>query len=113
MGLLDRLLSVFQETTRYALSLRMSCALAKCVSDALLVTATLNSVGILVRTRASTSSRILNVILNFNPFRGFSPPLTSRAKVEAKSMEKTVRAFLINLNKRSVFLQIAWKATHS
>jgi len=103
MGLLDRLLGVFQEAQRYA---RSSSVLHEVLienSDALFVTATLNSVGILVRTRASTASRILNVILNFNPFKGLQVPLSPRAKVEAKSMEKTLRAFLLNLNKRFAY----------
>ncbi len=71
-------------------------------SDALLVTATLNSVGVLVRTRASIASKILNAILNFNPFKIVNGPLTPRIKVMIKAMERTTKAFLINLNKRYV-----------
>jgi symplekin len=64
------------------------------------VTATINSIALLVRTRPSISQRILNVILNFNPFRAIGATVTPREKVNAKSMDKTLRAFLFNLMKR-------------
>lgn len=82
-GLLDRMLSVLQEST-----------------DALLVDATLNCLSILVRTRPATSSRILNALLNFNPLQLANSPLTPRSRVMMKSMEKTARLLLIHLTKR-------------
>ncbi|KAL9086737.1 MAG: hypothetical protein Q9159_004032 [Coniocarpon cinnabarinum] len=84
-GLLDRLLSVFQDQQ----------------SDALLVTATLNCIGVLLRTRQTISNRILNAVLNFNPFKLADSPPTPRNRVMMKSIERTVRAFLTNLAKRS------------
>ncbi|KAB8356605.1 hypothetical protein FH972_024187 [Carpinus fangiana] len=86
LGLLDRLLDVFQNPA----------------GDALQVTATLNSVGVLVRTRASIANRILNTILSFDPFRlAYSGTMDAKTKVMVKSMERTLKAFLINLNKRN------------
>ncbi|PNY23369.1 mRNA cleavage and polyadenylation specificity factor complex subunit pta1 [Tolypocladium capitatum] len=82
-GLLDRMLSVLQES-----------------SDALVVDATLNSLSILVRTRPATSGRILNALLNFNPLQAANSPMTPKTRVMVKSMEKTARLLLIHLSKR-------------
>lgn len=103
LGLLDRLLSVFQESSRYVYMRQPTIATnLQLHSDALIVTATLNSIGVLVRSRPTIANRILNVILSFNPFRIVNGTVTPRIKVNAKSMEKTVRAFLLNLMKRYV-----------
>lgn len=83
MGLLDRMISVFHDS-----------------SDALIVDATLNCLSILVRTRPGTSSRILNTLLNFDPLRLTQSPLTPKTKVMIKSMEKTTRLLLMHLCKR-------------
>ncbi|KAK3394612.1 hypothetical protein B0H63DRAFT_52069 [Podospora didyma] len=83
-GLLDRMLDVLQDNS----------------SDALLVDATLNSLSILIRTRPSTSTRIINSILNFNPLKLANSPMTPKSKVLVKSMEKTTRMLLIHLVKR-------------
>lgn len=69
-------------------------------SDALLVDATLNTLSVLVRTRPSTSARIVNTILNFNPLKLANSPMTPKTKVLVKSMEKTTRMLLIHLSKR-------------
>ncbi|KAK0632055.1 hypothetical protein B0T14DRAFT_416846 [Immersiella caudata] len=83
-GLLDRLLGVLQDNS----------------SDALLVDATLNTLAILARTRPSTSARILNKVLDFNPLKLANSPMTPRSKVLIKSMEKTTRQLLIHWLKR-------------
>ncbi|RYP49961.1 hypothetical protein DL768_004396 [Monosporascus sp. mg162] len=83
-GLLDRMLGVLQESS----------------SDALIVDATLNTLSILVRARPSTSSRILNAVLSFNPFKLAHAPMTPKTRVLIKSMEKTTRMLLIHLSKR-------------
>jgi symplekin len=70
-------------------------------SDALLVTATLNGLGGLVRLRPTLANRIINAILNFNPFKLANSPMTSTNKVMIKSMEKTVVVFLANFLKRN------------
>ncbi|KEY70073.1 hypothetical protein S7711_07858 [Stachybotrys chartarum IBT 7711] len=82
-GLLDRMLATLQES-----------------SDALLVDATLNCLSILVRTRPGTSTRIINALLNFNPLKLANSPMTPKAKVMIKSMEKTTRLLLVHLTKR-------------
>jgi len=70
------------------------------LSDALFVDATLNTLSILIRTRPSTSSRITNAVLNFNPLKLANSPMTPKNKVLMKSMEKTTRMLLIHLYKR-------------
>lgn len=69
-------------------------------SDAVYVTATLNCVGVLLRTRPAISSRILNAVLGFNPFTLADGGLGPRVRVQVKSIERSVRAFLTNLIKR-------------
>ncbi|KAK4205178.1 putative Pre-tRNA-processing protein [Triangularia verruculosa] len=83
-GLLDRMLAVLQDNS----------------SDALLVDATLNCLSILIRTRPSTSNRIINCVLNFNPLKLANSPMTPKNKVLMKSMEKTTRMLMINILKR-------------
>ncbi|OAL35224.1 hypothetical protein AYO20_05478 [Fonsecaea nubica] len=77
-GLLDRLLSVFQETTM----------------DPILVDATLNCLAVLIRTRPAISTKIVSAILNFNPMKQANAPLTPRMVVIVRSMERTTRALL-------------------
>lgn len=85
-GLLDRMLGILQDNS----------------SDAVLVDATLNTLSVLIRTRPATSGRIVNTVLNFNPLTLASSqqPLTPKAKVLIKSMEKTTRMLLIHITKR-------------
>ncbi|KAI0484895.1 hypothetical protein GGR56DRAFT_616038 [Xylariaceae sp. FL0804] len=83
-GLLDRMLGALQDAA----------------SDPLTIDATLNTLSILVRARPATSSRILNIILNFNPLRIAKPPMSPRTRVLARSMEKTTRMLLIHLSRR-------------
>ncbi|KAF2754240.1 hypothetical protein EJ05DRAFT_479766 [Pseudovirgaria hyperparasitica] len=84
-GLLDRLLGTLQED----------------ISDPLLVTATLNSLGSLIRSRASIANKIITQVLNFHPVKLVSGPVTSRSKLVVKSVEKTTRALLVNSMKKS------------
>ncbi|KAE8372361.1 hypothetical protein BDV26DRAFT_102196 [Aspergillus bertholletiae] len=84
-GLLDRLLSVFQEDA----------------SDPVLVNATLNCLAILVRTRQSIGNKIINAILSFVPARQARTPVTPAVRVGVKSMERTARALMINIMKRN------------
>jgi symplekin len=58
--------------------------------------------GVLIRTRPGTSSRILNAVLAFNPLRLASSQMTPKTRVMVKSMEKTTRMLLIHLMKRYV-----------
>ncbi|KAF1992055.1 hypothetical protein K402DRAFT_388627 [Aulographum hederae CBS 113979] len=83
-GFLDRLLGILQEST----------------SDALLVTATLNSLGGLIRARPSVVNKIVNALLNFNPLKLMNAPMTPKNMVMIKSMWKTTKAVLNNVNAR-------------
>lgn len=103
MGLLDRMLGVLQDNSRYVHNQGFACPETDCLalrSDALLVDATLNSLSILVRTRPSTSARIINAVLNFNPLKLANSPMTPKSKVLMKSMEKTTRMLLLHLVRR-------------
>ncbi|EED16068.1 mRNA cleavage and polyadenylation specificity factor complex subunit (Pta1), putative [Talaromyces stipitatus ATCC 10500] len=84
-GLLDRLLTVLQDNA----------------DDAILVNATINCLGILIRTRPTIANKILETLLNFNPVKVDHGPMTSTMRVKIKSMERTTRAVLINLLKRN------------
>jgi len=64
------------------------------------VTATLNSLGSLVRTRASIASKIVSTILNFNPLQLANNAMTSKDKVVVRSIAKTTMAFLTNIVKK-------------
>ncbi|KAI4243778.1 MAG: hypothetical protein L6R42_010659, partial [Xanthoria sp. 1 TBL-2021] len=85
LGLLDRLLNVFHEET----------------SDAILVNATLNCLGTLIRTRQNAANKIITAILNFNPLKQASSPMTPKLKLQIKSMEKTTRTALMNVLRRN------------
>ncbi|KAL8799970.1 MAG: hypothetical protein Q9182_005507 [Xanthomendoza sp. 2 TL-2023] len=85
LGLLDRLLNVFHEET----------------SDAILVNATLNCLGTLIRTRQNSASKIINTILNFNPLKQANSLTSPKIKVQIKSMEKTTRTVLMNVLRRN------------
>jgi len=92
-----------QQQVRWHKLVAHTCPIANLVfvySDALLVDATLNTLSVLVRTRPSTSNRILNSVLNFNPLKLANSPMTPKIKVLVKSMEKTTRMLLIHLVKR-------------
>ncbi|KAL9127207.1 MAG: hypothetical protein Q9217_003863 [Psora testacea] len=84
-GLLDRLLSVFQDNP----------------NDAVLVNATLNCLGVLLRTRQSVANKIISAILNFHPLKQANSPITPKVKVQIKSMERTTRAVLLNVYRRN------------
>lgn len=84
-GLLDRLLSVLQDNT----------------GDALIITATLNSLATLVQRRASVSSKILTTVLSFNPLKLAAKPMSAKDKIAVKSMTRTTISFLLNCLKRN------------
>jgi len=113
MGLLDRILSVLQDNNRYVrfffvLDLgtgRHTCMRARLTSfiaysDPHVVDATINCLSVIARTRPNTTTRIVNVVIGFDPFRQASPTMTARTRVVVKSLEKTARMFLIHLSKR-------------
>ncbi|KAF2869363.1 hypothetical protein BDV95DRAFT_577173 [Massariosphaeria phaeospora] len=70
-------------------------------SDALLVTATLNSLGMLMQRRPIAVNKILASVFNFNPLKLANSPMTPKNKVIMKSIERTTRALLMNVMKRN------------
>ncbi|KAF2799413.1 hypothetical protein K505DRAFT_294742 [Melanomma pulvis-pyrius CBS 109.77] len=84
-GLLDRLLGIIHGDH----------------SDALLVTATLNTLGMLIQRRPVVTNKILSSVLNFNPLKLANSPMTPKNKVIMKSIERTTRALLVNVMKRN------------
>ncbi|KAI4921527.1 hypothetical protein J4E85_008872 [Alternaria conjuncta] len=84
-GLLDRLLDIIHGDH----------------SDGLLVTATLNSLGMLIHRRPNVANKILNGVFNFNPLKLANSPMTPKNKVIMKSIERTTRALLVNIIKRN------------
>ena len=69
-------------------------------SNALLVNSTLNCLGVLIRTRQTISNKIVAAILNFNPLKQVNSSMSSKIKVQIKSMERTTRALLVNILRR-------------
>ncbi|KAF2682397.1 hypothetical protein K458DRAFT_370230 [Lentithecium fluviatile CBS 122367] len=84
-GLLDRLLGIIHGDH----------------SDALLVTAVLNSLGTLIQRRPAVANKILTSVFNFNPLKLANAPMTSKNKVMMKSIERTTRSLLVNVIKRN------------
>jgi symplekin len=66
------------------------------------VTATLNTLGMLMHRRPIAAHKILNSVLNFNPLKIANSPMTPKNKVILKSIERTTRALLMNIMKRYV-----------
>ncbi|KAG8530783.1 uncharacterized protein KY384_004140 [Bacidia gigantensis] len=83
-GLLDRILDVFQQN----------------LSNAVLVNATLNCLGVLLRTRQAIANKIISAVLNFNPLKQANSPMTPKVKVQIKSMERTTRTLLFSIFRR-------------
>lgn len=85
-GLLDRLLYVLQENA----------------IDPLIITATLNALGVLVQKRASISNKILSTVFTFNPLKpAEKSDLSGADKVAIRSMTRTTITFLLNVLKRN------------
>jgi symplekin len=93
-GLLDRLLSVFQDPTVYVTREETAMVATDISRDPILVDATLNCLAILIRTRPAVANKILTAVLNFNPFRSASTSMTPRLLVIYRSMERTTFALL-------------------
>jgi symplekin len=99
-GLLDRLLGIIHGDHRLDRPIAGDGIVLTGYSDALLVTATLNSLGMLVQRRPVVTNKIMASVLNFNSLKLANSPMTSKNKVIMKSMERTTRALLVNVMKR-------------
>ena len=80
-------------------------------SDAVLITATLNCLSPLLRTRQTIANRIMNAILSFNPLKHAHPQMSLKDKVQVKSVERTIRMLLLNILRRYAILQSTAKET--
>ncbi|KEF51773.1 uncharacterized protein A1O9_12110 [Exophiala aquamarina CBS 119918] len=92
-GLLDRLLSVFQENSTYAMKATAGLE-TNVLRDPIIVDATLNCLALLIRTRPPIATKIISAILNFNPLKQANSPMTPKILVMIRSMERTTRALL-------------------
>jgi symplekin len=103
-GLMDRLLDIIHGDHRLDRQSQTAGTALTGTSDGLLVTATLNSLGMLIHRRPNAANKILNSVFNFNPLKLANSPMTPKNKVIMKSIERTTRALLVNIMKRYVFL---------
>jgi hypothetical protein len=103
------MLEIFQAETRSAYTLKGDCRLGLKLtigSDALLVTATLNSLGVLIKSRATIANKIINSVLMFNPLRFGHHPVDSKTRIIIRSLERTIRALIVNILKRQVCIAL-------
>ena len=99
-GLLDRLLDIINGDHRSdSIKLDVVTPLTG-YSEALVVTAVLNSLGVLMHRRPVAANKILNNVLNFNPLKLANAPMTPKNKVNMRAIERTTRALLVNVLKR-------------
>lgn len=61
----------------------------------------MNCMAVLIRSRPAVANKIISAILNFNPLKQANSPMTPRLRVIVKSMEKTTRVLLKNINKNN------------
>jgi symplekin len=104
-GLLDRLLDIIHGDHRSDRQVQDARVALTGYSDGLLVTATLNTLGMLMHRRPIIANKILNSVFNFNPLKLANSPLTPKNKVIMKSIERTTRALMMNVMKRYVCFQ--------
>lgn len=99
-GLLDRLLDIIHGDHRLDRSQRCTAAHLTGHSDGLVITATLNSLGMLIHRRPIAANKILSSLFKFNPLKLANAPMTPKNKVIIKSIERTTRALMMNIMKR-------------
>ncbi|KAL7270748.1 hypothetical protein RUND412_006537 [Rhizina undulata] len=80
-GLLDRLLSIFHDDP----------------SDPVLITATLNNLASLVKTRTPIAPKVVSAVLGFNPLAIAARSPSAHNRLMMQCMEKTVRVLLLNI----------------
>jgi len=66
-------------------------------SEPTLITATLNNLAALVKTRPPLAQKVIGAVLGFNPFSKMPRTITVHDRLMAISMEKTVRIMLLNV----------------
>jgi hypothetical protein len=65
------------------------------ISEPTLVTAAINNLGVLVKTRPPLGLKVLSAVMTFNPFT--RKQLTVKSRLMMLSMEKTIRVLLMNI----------------
>jgi len=103
-GLLDRLLDIIHGDHRLDRPLDYTLAALTRCSDGLVITATLNSLGMLIHRRPIAANKILTSLFKFNPLKLANSPMTPKNKVIVKSIERTTRALMMNIMKRYAHL---------
>ncbi|KAF2674204.1 hypothetical protein BT63DRAFT_449199 [Microthyrium microscopicum] len=83
-GLLDRVLDILNDKS----------------SDILVLTATINSLSVLVKSRPALTPRIIQAIVHSDPYKFVKLPITTRTKIELRSIERTFRALFSGAIKR-------------
>ena len=99
-GLLDRLLDIIHGDHRLGGPLKYILAALTRYSDGLVITATLNSLGMLIHRRPIAANKILTSLFKFNPLKLANSPMSPKNKVIVKSIERTTRALMMNIMKR-------------
>lgn len=99
-GLLDRLLGIIHGDHRLDSQSQTAGTHLTTPSDGLIVTGTLNILGMLMQRRPVVTNKILTSIFNFNPLKFANSPITPKNVVIIKSIERTLRALLMNVMKR-------------
>ena len=61
----------------------------------------MNCLAILIKSRPTVANKIISAILNFNPLKQANSPMTPRLRVIVKSLERTTRALLKNINRHN------------
>lgn len=105
-GLLDRLLDIIHGDHRSDSLAAYARIDLTWNSDALLVTAVLNSLGMLMQRRPPVANKILISVLNSNPLKLANSPMTPKNQVIMKSIARTTRALLVNFIKRYAHFSI-------
>lgn len=69
-------------------------------SNPLLVTATLNCLGPLIRTRQTIAGKIVSGLVNYNPLKEVVQHMGTKTRIQMKSVDRTLRMLLLNTLRR-------------
>jgi symplekin len=73
------------------------CSVTNDDSEPTLITATLNNLAPLVKTRPPLAQKVVAAVLAFNPFAGAPRLISIHDRLMIISIEKTVRVLLMNV----------------
>lgn len=73
-------------------------------SEPTLITATINNLAHLVKTRPPLAQKVINAVIAYNPFSGISSrPITVHDHLMLRSIEKTIRVMMMNIMRYQFF----------